>query len=120
MQEKKIVCTVCPLGCVITVRGDGESIDSIEGYTCKRGETYAKEEFIHPARILTSTVLATLDGREILIPVRSNRPIPKEKLLDCMAQIRQLRVYAPVHRYDVLLPDILGTGADIIATGQAE
>lgn len=119
MAEKKITCIVCPIGCEITVCGEGENITSIEGYTCKRGETYARNEFIHPVRILTST--AKIRGAaEPLVAVRSNKPVPKELLLDCMEEIKKLDLTAPIHRYDVLISNICNTGADIVATGNAE
>ena len=115
MAEKRITCIICPIGCEITVCGEESRIDSIAGNTCKRGEAYARDEFIHPARILTSTVKVT--GADVpLVAVRSSKPIPKELLLDCMEQIRKLEVKAPVKRYDPLIPNILGTGADIVAT----
>ena len=43
-MEKEIICTVCPMGCHITVTGEGDRVDSITGYTCKRGEEYGKQE----------------------------------------------------------------------------
>ena len=118
-MKKEIICTVCPRGCRITVEGEGEIIQSISGFTCKRGETYAAAEFTHPVRILTTTV--KIAGREdALVPVRSSKPIPKEKLFDAMDVIRSKTVSAPVRQYDVIIPDILGTGADIVATGDFE
>lgn len=119
MQEKKITCIVCPIGCNITVCGEGDKIECIKGFTCKRGEEYARNEFINPVRILTSTV--KVEGANIpLVPVRSNKPIPKQLLFKCMEEIRKLNVKAPVHRYDIMISDILGTGADIVATGNVE
>lgn len=115
MKEKSIICTVCPLGCNITVHGDEENIESVEGFTCKRGEEYAINEYSHPVRILTSSV--RIEGSSVpLVSVRSSKPIPKHLLLPCIEEIRKLTVQTPVHRYDVLIPDILGTGADIVAT----
>lgn len=71
-MEKEIICTVCPMGCHITVTGEGDRVDSITGYTCKRGEEYGKQEFAHPVRILTSTV--KLEGADQpLLPVRSEK-----------------------------------------------
>ena len=115
-MEKKITCIICPIGCDITVRGEGDQIESVEGHTCKRGDVYARAEFIHPERILTST--AKVEHASVpLVSVRSNRPVPKEKLFDCMQQIRALTLCAPVQRYSVLISNILDTGADIVATG---
>jgi len=112
-MKKEIICTVCPRGCHVQVEGEGEKILSVEGYSCKRGLEYASAEFVHPVRILTTTVkLADND----LLPVRSAQPIPKEKQFDCMAEIRKVQVELPVKRYDVIIPNICGTGVDVVAT----
>lgn len=114
-MKKEIICTVCPLGCNISVEGEGEAITSIEGYGCKRGVEYGRNEFSHPVRILTTTVKVA--GSEQLIPVRSSRPIPKELIIKCMEEIKKINVSPPVKRYDVIMPDICGSGADLVATG---
>ena len=114
-MKKEIVCTVCPRGCHITVEGEGEAISSLTGNGCQRGYTYAAAEFSHPVRILTTTV--RLAGRtDTLLPVRSSVPVPKEKLFECMEVIRGAEAPVPVRQYDVIIPDILGTGADIVAS----
>lgn len=114
-MKKEIICTVCPRGCHILVEGEGEKILSMEGFGCKRGETYATNEFSHPARILTTTV--KMEGVENdLLPVRSNGALPKEKIFDCMEVIRKAEAKLPVKRYDVIVKDICGTGVDIVAT----
>lgn len=118
MEEKTIICTVCPQGCHITVCAKSGAISSAEGFRCRRGEQYAKSEFTNPVRILTSTALVS-GSDTTLVALRSNKPIPKELLLPCMKEISALRLAAPVHRYDVLIPNILNTGADIVATGEA-
>ena len=114
-MKKEIICTICPLGCRITVEGEGEVIRSVEGYTCHRGLEYATAEFTHPVRILTTTVkVAGNDGE--LLPVRSAAPVPKEKLFDCMEVIRTVQVNLPVAMHDVIVADICGTGVNIVAT----
>ena len=118
MEEKEITCTVCPQGCRIIVRHENGNITSIKGYTCYRGEEYARNEFIKPVRILTSTALVDGSGTP-LVALRSNKPIPKDMLLHCMNAIYGLKLTAPVRRYDILIPNILNTGADIVATGEA-
>ena len=105
------------IGCHILAEGTKEEITSIEGFTCSRGKEYGTQEFLHPVRILTSTV--KVDGEDRLVPVRSDRPIPKELLMDCMAVIRETVVKTPVNTYDVIIPDICGCGANIVATGCA-
>lgn len=117
MTEKIITCITCPIGCAITVRGGGKEIFHIAGSQCKRGEEYARNEFVHPMRILTTTVKVE-GAAEPLISVRSDKPIPRELLMQCMEKIKDTVVEAPVSRYDVILSDILGTGVNIIATGE--
>ena len=114
-MEKEIICTVCPMGCHILVSGEGRSVDRVEGFGCKRGESYARSEFTHPVRILTSTV-ALCGAAEPLLPVRSSVPVPKESIPACIKALRELHVTAPVKRHEMIAADILGTGADIIAS----
>jgi CxxC motif-containing protein len=47
--------------------------------------------------------------------VKTSVPIPKEKLLEAMSLIGQLEVTAPVSMGAVLLNNLLGTGADLVA-----
>ena len=115
VQDQLFICTVCPMGCHITVTGEGDRVDSITGYTCKRGEEYGKQEFAHPVRILTSTV--KLEGADQpLLPVRSEKPVPKELLADCMKVLKAVDVKAPVKRYDVIVENICGCGVNIVAS----
>ena len=117
-ENKRITCIVCPQGCNITVEGDGEQIRSMSGHECKRGETYARDEFTHPLRILTSTI--KVSGSTVpLVAVRTDKPIPKELLFRGMEEIRNVQAVVPVKRGDVIIPNMLGTGADLIATGEA-
>ena len=118
-MKKEIICTVCPMGCHIMVEGDGEKVTSIRGNNCKRGEQYATTEFSHPVRILTTTI-KTDSEKAPLIPVRSDKPIPKEKIMDCMNIIRECKVSAPVNVYDILVENICDTGINIVATGHLD
>lgn len=53
--SKDIRCIICPTGCLVHIENvSGELI--IEGHSCKKGEEYAREEFIAPKRILTTTI----------------------------------------------------------------
>ena len=113
-MKKEIICTVCPRGCHILAEGEGETVVSVSGYGCTNGLRYASAEFAHPMRVLTSSV--RIAGRDdTLLPVRSAGPVPKEKLFACMDVIRKAEATPPVRRYDVIIPDICGTGVDIVA-----
>ncbi len=118
-MKKDIICTVCPMGCVIHVEGENGVINSIEGFSCPRGKKYGENEFISPVRILTST--AKIKGAKTpLVAVRSKAPVPKDKLFDCMAEIRKLELTAPVKRGDILIKDICSTGVDIISSADVK
>ncbi len=116
-MDRKITCIGCPLGCGISVKIEEGNITGITGHTCKKGEEYARTEVIDPRRTLTTTM--RLYGGDTLVPVKSSSPVKKALLLDCMKEINRHTVKAPVEIGDVLIEDILGTGADIVAAGRA-
>ena len=89
--KKSIICVICPQGCEITVNGDSSTgkIENIEGNNCKRGITYAESEFLHPVRILTSSV-RTSGAAAPLLAVRTAKPIQKELIMSSMDEIKSL------------------------------
>jgi CxxC motif-containing protein len=112
--SKEIRCIVCPTGCVVHVENiNGELV--IEGHSCKRGEEYAREEFIAPKRILTTTMQVE-SGFLPLVPVRSDKPIPKEQLENTLKEIAKARIKAPIKMGDILIENILGLEINIIAS----
>lgn len=90
-----------------------------EGNTCPRGEAYAKKEVTNPTRIVTSSVIVE-GGTITRASVKTASDIPKGKIFDCMAEIRQCKVPAPVHIGDVVIANCAGTGVDIIVTKNVE
>lgn len=120
MTERNLICIACPRGCPMKVTlDDAGAITSIEGATCKNGEAYATNEVTHPMRNLTSTV-KVLGGEAPVVPVKTSIDIPKELIFDAMKLINEATLPAPVHIGDVAISNILGTGADIIATNEAK
>jgi len=114
-MEKNIICTVCPRGCHVKVTLNGTEVAEVKEYGCKRGKEYAAAEATHPVRILTTTVKIAGEAYGLL-PVRSNAPVPKELLMECMKVIKAVTVTAPVAAGDVVLPNVCSTGVDIVAT----
>ena len=110
-----MICIICPKGCKITVELQGNEVRQVTGYSCKRGKEYGQAEAVHPVRSVTSTVLVK-GGARRLVPVKTERSIPKEKIFDCMEAIRKLKVEAPVQIGQVLLEDIAGTRVALVAT----
>lgn len=112
---KVIRCIVCPTGCEIKAIKDTDEKITFEGYTCKRGLEYAKQEFYEPKRILTSTIRVE-NGFITLVPVRTDKPILKDKLNEVLMIIAQTVVEAPIKMGDILISDVLKSGANIIAS----
>jgi CxxC motif-containing protein len=111
---KDIRCIICPTGCLVHVENvNGELI--IEGHSCKRGVEYAREEFISPKRILTTTMRVE-NGFLPLVPVRSDKPIPKDKLEETLIEIAKTKIQAPIKMGDILLESVLGLDINIIAS----
>ena len=115
MPESEIICVICPVGCKVLVRHEGGEILSLSGSECARGDEYAAAECLSPKRILTATV--AVDGGELpRLPVRTDRHIPRDRLVDCARALWRVRATAPVALGEVIATDILGTGANVIAT----
>lgn len=115
MIEKTITCIICPSSCQITVKGTEDSVESIEGFACKRGEEYAKTEYLNPVRNLTAIVKAK-DYKTPVVSVRTSKPIPKDMQMECMEIIRQVEVGPPFEIGRVVIENIMGTGSDIVLT----
>ncbi|TDT61277.1 DUF1667 domain-containing protein [Fonticella tunisiensis] len=115
MDNNVVVCTICPNECEIDVIFKENIISEITGNKCARGKNFAEDEIKHPKRILTTTVLIE-NGVKIPLPVRSEKPIPKELLGECMKVLKKVVVRAPIKLGDVVVSNILNTGIDIVAT----
>ncbi len=116
MNKTELTCIGCPMGCAVTVEMDGEGqITGVTGNTCKRGEDYARKEVTNPTRIVTSTVKVE-GGTSEMVSVKTKTDIPKGKIFACVEGLKGVCVKAPVHIGDVIVSDIAGTGADIVAT----
>ena len=115
MEKFEVICLVCPLACNITLTIEGEDIVDVTGLKCKKGKEYALQEYKSPQRILTATVKTT-DKNKPLLPVRTTAPIPKKLLIFCMKILAQKKVNPPVKIGQVIVENIMDTGADIIAT----
>ena len=106
-MEKELTCIICPLGCSLKVllSEEGNVLD-VTGNTCIRGAEYAKKECTNPQRTLTTT-LRCEDGS--MIAVKTDRTIPKDKLLEAMKQINGSIVKLPVQVGDILVENVFGS-----------
>ncbi len=109
-----ITCTICPVGCKISVRKEGVEY-IIEGNKCVRGKQYAIDELINPTRILTTSV-KVVGGKCDLASVRTSGPIGLSIIRKKMEEIKKLSVDAPVKIGQVIVENIDGNGVSLIAT----
>ena len=109
-----LVCTVCPRGCRLVADTSGGGF-AVMGNGCSRGIDYARAEVTCPTRVVTSTVRCR-GGAHPRCPVKTDRPVPKSMIPQVMAALDGICAAAPVHVGQVLLADVCGTGAAIVAT----
>lgn len=110
-----IPCIVCPAGCIIDVTLKDGDVVSVTGNTCKRGETYARDEVTAPVRIVTSLV-PVVNGEKPVVPVKTAAPIPKDRIPACAEALKDIKIPAPVAIGNVVLSNVCGTGIDMVAT----
>ena len=109
-------CIGCPMGCQVTIVVDEKgNIDKVTGHECKDGKKFVQSEYANPVRVLTTTVLVEGSKRRTL-PVRTSKPIPKERLREVMSALARIRVKPPVKMGQTIISNVLNTGGDVIAT----
>lgn len=119
VETKVMNCIMCPLGCELTVTLEDGKFASVTGNTCPRGAKYAQDEVTAPKRMLTGTI-AIEGGLLPLLPVVSATVLPKERVLEAAAYLRSVTIKAPVKAGDVVVPNILGLGVDVLASRSME
>jgi CxxC motif-containing protein len=111
---KQLTCIECPAGCRITVElKNGEY--EFSGNKCARGAEFAKAELTAPKRSLTTTVRTSFHNMPVM-PVRTNKEIPKEVIPDVMRALGKVLVSERIGIGEIVVKDILGSGCDVIAT----
>ena len=110
-MEKKLTCIICPIGCELSVELEDGRVTAVSGNTCPRGKVYAESECVNPQRTVTSTV-RTEDGG--LVSVKTETPIPKEKIAECMELINNTVAALPIKIGDVIIENAFGSR--IVAT----
>ena len=113
-MDKEIVCIMCPLGGSMTVHVEGKKVGDVQGNKCKKGIKHAESEVFFPARILTTTI-RTDSADAPLLPVRSDKPIPKDRLMDCVGCISERSAKGPIKLGQIIIENILGVDANIVA-----
>lgn len=115
METRELICINCPLGCGLVVTMEQGTVIQVEGNTCPKGKEYGEKELTAPARILTSSVRVR-GGKLPVVSVKTASDIPKAKVKECAAALKEVEIQAPVAIGDVVVKDICHTGVDLIAT----
>ncbi|MCG2712918.1 MAG: DUF1667 domain-containing protein [Candidatus Omnitrophica bacterium] len=114
-MKKKIICIECPKGCVLSIDLQNDEIVSMSGNECPKGQEYALSEIKNPLRIFTSSVLT--QGLSFkMMPVRTDKPIPKHKLFAAIKAVKKIRLCCPVNTGDVIVENFLGLDVNLVAT----
>lgn len=114
MAKRELTCIVCPRGCALVCELDENGgVVGVSGNLCPRGKTYAINECTNPQRVVTSTVRCA-DGA--VVSCKTSTTIPKGMMFDVMKAINTTVAKASVKIGDVIIENVLGTGADVVAT----
>ena len=115
VEKKHFTCVICPLGCEIDVELQNGNVVSMEGSKCEKGKEFVLQELEEAMRILTTTV-PVKGAKWAMLPVRTDKPIPKRLLSKVIEQLADIELHAPVKMYHVIVKDVAGTDASIVAT----
>ena len=115
LTTRELTCIVCPRGCALRVTLRGKEVVEVQGNACKRGAAYAENECTHPVRTLTTTV-GCADGS--VVAVKTTAPIPKELLFEAMKAVNSATAPMDAEIGQIIMRDLLGTGADLVVTGK--
>lgn len=108
------LCIGCPLGCRLEVEEEDGAIVEVRGFSCKLGKEYAEREHVDPRRMVSSTV-HVVNALWARLPVKTNRPVPKDQVRAVCRVLHRVSITAPVRIGDVIVANVLDTGADIVA-----
>lgn len=109
-MTRKITCLVCPRGCLLTV----DDNLNVSGNFCPRGIPYALQEIKEPKRTLT--YLVKVKGQKEPLPVRTDVAVNKNLIFEIVSVLNELIVEAPIAFNEVIIENILDSGANIIAS----
>lgn len=119
-MKKNLICIKCPRGCELeVVFDDNKNITEIMGNSCKLGISYAEDEIKNPQRIVTTTVKVE-GGTSPLCPVWTEKPISKDKIFELLAELKKIKIKAPVKVNQIILENFLNSGINIIASKNIE
>ena len=115
IQKKHFTCVTCPVGCEVDVEVKDGNIISMKGNKCDKVKEFVLQELKEPMRVFT-TIVRIKGAKYVMLPVRTDKPIPKRLFTQAIEQLASIELQAPVHISDVIVKDVAGSGANIVAT----
>jgi len=73
------------------------------------------DEIVSPKRNISSTVKIN-SSLHVRLPVKTSKAVDRDLLIDCTRQLDSIEVSAPIAIGDIVLENVLGTGANFVAT----
>ncbi len=114
MKKRELTCIVCPRGCQLKVELDDKGVPvNVSGNLCPRGKVYANDECTNPQRMVTSTVRCE-DGS--VVSCKTSVSVSKSLVFDIMKAINKAKAPNDIKIGDCIIKNVVGSGADIIAT----
>lgn len=99
----------------VTLDDSGAPV-KVEGNFCKRGVAYANDECTNPKRTVTSTVRCKSGA---VVSVKTDTTVPKGKMFEVMAEINSVLAEDNVKIGDIIIENVCGTGANVVATSNS-
>ena len=118
-ETREVTCILCPMGCRASVTTEGRDRIRVENVECQRGREYAVNELKAPKRDFFTTVRVT-GARIPVCPVRTTRPIPKERIGESNHALAKVVLQTPIRAGQTIVKNFLGLGVDVIATRDLE
>ena len=113
---RTLTCIRCPKGCAVKVTLEVGEVTSVTGNTCPRGEEYARKEVTNPTRTVTSVVPVHGSATCSMVSVKTAEDVPRDCVRGVIDALRDVSVEAPVRIGDVIVPNVCGTGVNVVAT----
>lgn len=111
-MERELICICCPKGCHLKVDLENKKVS---GNGCPRGQKYGIDEVTNPVRVVTSTV-KVVNGIQNVVPVKTDKSISKNLTFKCIEEINKVEIKAPVTIGQIIIKNVLESGANVIAT----
>ena len=114
-MKGEYVCVVCPTSCTVHAEWNEKELLNIDRAQCKLAWAYVEGEIFDPRRMVSTTV-SVRGGDLPMVSIKTDKPLPKDKMMELMSLVNHLETSAPIRIGDVIAADVLDTGINLVAT----